>query len=36
VLWNPFEDIVPRTLQKPQTKATNDTDGKDVKRKGVK
>ncbi|KAL5097361.1 hypothetical protein RYX36_001688 [Vicia faba] len=36
VLWNPFEDIVPRTLQKPQTKATNDTDGKDAKRKGVK
>ncbi|CAL5183907.1 unnamed protein product [Lathyrus oleraceus] len=36
VLWNPFEDIVPRTLQKPETKATRDTDGKDAKRKGVK
>ncbi|XP_004486160.1 peptidyl-prolyl cis-trans isomerase CYP57 [Cicer arietinum] len=36
VLWNPFEDIVPRTLQKSQTKATRDTDGKDAKKKGVK
>lgn len=38
VLWNPFEDIVPRTLQKPQTKATRDGDieGKNEKKKGVK
>ncbi|XP_061355882.1 peptidyl-prolyl cis-trans isomerase CYP57 isoform X3 [Gastrolobium bilobum] len=36
VLWNPFEDIVPRTLQKPQIKATPDTDSKDSKKKGVK
>ncbi|XP_019457819.1 PREDICTED: peptidyl-prolyl cis-trans isomerase CYP57 isoform X1 [Lupinus angustifolius] len=36
VLWNPFEDIVPRTLQKPETKATSDTDNKDSKKKGIK
>ncbi|MED6140891.1 cytochrome P450 monooxygenase 57 [Stylosanthes scabra] len=36
VLWNPFEDIVPRNLQKPQTKATPDTENKGSKPKGVK
>ncbi|KAK7261017.1 hypothetical protein RIF29_27320 [Crotalaria pallida] len=36
VLWNPFEDIVPRTLQKPEIKAAPDTDNKDSKKKGVK
>jgi len=36
VLWNPFEDIVPRTLQKSQTEARVDAESKEQKKKGVK
>nr|QMV80865.1 peptidylprolyl cis-trans isomerase 58 [Clitoria ternatea] len=36
VLWNPFEDIAPRTLQKPQVEAKHDTESKELKKKGVK
>ncbi|WVY89287.1 hypothetical protein V8G54_034801 [Vigna mungo] len=36
VLWNPFEDIVPRTLQKSRTEARVDTESKEPKKKGVK
>ncbi|CAJ1972014.1 unnamed protein product [Sphenostylis stenocarpa] len=36
VLWNPFEDIVPRTLQKPLTQAKADTENKEPRKKGVK
>jgi len=36
VLWNPFEDIVPRTLQKLQIEAKADTKNKESGKKGVK
>ncbi|XP_027330419.1 peptidyl-prolyl cis-trans isomerase CYP57 isoform X2 [Abrus precatorius] len=36
VLWNPFEDIIPRTLQKTQIEAKPDTESKESKKKGVK
>ncbi|TKY58080.1 Peptidyl-prolyl cis-trans isomerase CYP57 [Spatholobus suberectus] len=36
VLWNPFEDIVPRTLQKSQMEAKADTESKEPRKKGVK
>ncbi|KOM48751.1 hypothetical protein LR48_Vigan07g245500 [Vigna angularis] len=36
VLWNPFEDIVPRTLQKSRTESRVDTESKEPKKKGVK
>ncbi|XP_054818514.1 peptidyl-prolyl cis-trans isomerase CYP57 isoform X1 [Prosopis cineraria] len=35
VLWNPFDDIVPRTIQ-PQIQTTTDTESKDSKKKAVK
>ncbi|KAF7817366.1 peptidyl-prolyl cis-trans isomerase CYP57 isoform X2 [Senna tora] len=35
VLWNPFDDIVPRTVQ-PQIQTSTDTDNKDSKKKTVK
>ncbi|KAK7321569.1 hypothetical protein VNO77_32353 [Canavalia gladiata] len=36
VLWNPFEDIVLRTLQKPQIDAKPDRESKESKKKGIK
>ncbi|VVA11766.1 PREDICTED: peptidyl-prolyl [Prunus dulcis] len=36
VLWNPFDDIVPRVRAKPSTESTNDADNKDTKKKAVK
>ncbi|CAN6539639.1 unnamed protein product [Malus baccata var. baccata] len=36
VLWNPFDDIVPRVRAKPSKESTNDTDNKDTKKKAVK
>ncbi|KAL2318016.1 hypothetical protein Fmac_031892 [Flemingia macrophylla] len=36
VLWNPFDDIVPRTLQKPLVEAKADTENKDPRKKGIK
>ncbi|PON71720.1 Cyclophilin-type peptidyl-prolyl cis-trans isomerase [Parasponia andersonii] len=36
VLWNPFDDIVPRELAKTSGPSTNDTDSKDTKKNGVK
>ncbi|KAI4316501.1 hypothetical protein L6164_024481 [Bauhinia variegata] len=36
VLWNPFEDIIPRTIPKSQIQATTDADSKDSKKKAVK
>ncbi|XP_020236449.1 peptidyl-prolyl cis-trans isomerase CYP57 isoform X2 [Cajanus cajan] len=36
VLWNPFEDIVPRTLQKSQIEAKADTENKESRKKGIK
>ncbi|XP_062159362.1 peptidyl-prolyl cis-trans isomerase CYP57 [Alnus glutinosa] len=36
VLWNPFDDIVPRATQKALIKSTTDTDKKDTKTKAVK
>lgn len=36
VLWNPFEDIVPRGLIKKSSEQASGTDNKDTKKKGVK
>lgn len=37
VLWNPFDDIVPRALSKPLVESTADSDKKDTtKKKAVK
>ncbi|KAJ4709026.1 Peptidyl-prolyl cis-trans isomerase [Melia azedarach] len=36
VLWNPFEDIVPRTLSKLPIQTTTDAENKDTKKKAVK
>ncbi|XP_044464825.1 peptidyl-prolyl cis-trans isomerase CYP57 [Mangifera indica] len=36
VLWNPFEDIVPRILSRPSVQTTTDADNKDTKKKAVK
>jgi peptidyl-prolyl cis-trans isomerase SDCCAG10 len=36
VLWNPFDDIVPRVASKPLVESTTDTDKKDTKKKAVK
>ncbi|KAK1549763.1 hypothetical protein Q3G72_007501 [Acer saccharum] len=36
VLWNPFEDIVPRALSRPSIQATTETENKDTKKKVVK
>lgn len=36
VLWNPFDDIVPRALSKPLVESAADSDKKDTKKKAVK
>ncbi|KAL5783474.1 hypothetical protein ACOSP7_008503 [Xanthoceras sorbifolium] len=36
VLWNPFEDIVPRASLRPSIQATTETENKDIKKKAVK
>ncbi|OAY54127.1 peptidyl-prolyl cis-trans isomerase CYP57 isoform X2 [Manihot esculenta] len=36
VLWNPFEDIVPRGPPKPLIQSATDTENKDLKKKPVK
>ncbi|KAF5748338.1 putative peptidyl-prolyl cis-trans isomerase [Tripterygium wilfordii] len=36
VLWNPFEDIIPRGPPKPIIHSTTDTENKDSKKKAVK
>lgn len=36
VLWNPFDDMIPRQLAKPSAPLTGDTDNKDTKKKAVK
>ncbi|XP_052305158.1 peptidyl-prolyl cis-trans isomerase CYP57 isoform X2 [Populus trichocarpa] len=36
VLWNPFEDIIPRVTPKPSNKPAIDTENKDSKKKAVK
>ncbi|KAJ7966402.1 putative Peptidyl-prolyl cis-trans isomerase [Quillaja saponaria] len=36
VLWNPFDDIIPRAPPKPLTQVTTDTVNKDSKKKAVK
>lgn len=36
VLWNPFEDIIPRVIPKPSNKPATDTENKDSKKKAVK
>lgn len=36
VLWNPFDDIVPRAPTKPVAPSTVDSDNKDTKKKAVK
>ncbi|KAL8171065.1 hypothetical protein V2J09_022869 [Rumex salicifolius] len=36
VLWNPFEDIVPRGLTQNSAEQVSGTDNKDAKKKGVK
>ncbi|GAV56961.1 Pro_isomerase domain-containing protein [Cephalotus follicularis] len=36
VIWNPFEDIVPRAPQNPLIQSTTDTENKDSKKKAVK
>ncbi|XP_062023650.1 peptidyl-prolyl cis-trans isomerase CYP57 [Rosa rugosa] len=36
VLWNPFDDIVPRVLSRSLVQSTDDTDNKDTKKKAVK
>ncbi|KAJ9183610.1 hypothetical protein P3X46_007437 [Hevea brasiliensis] len=36
VLWNPFEDIVPRAPSKPLTQSATDIENKDSKKKPVK
>ncbi|XP_022941219.1 peptidyl-prolyl cis-trans isomerase CYP57 [Cucurbita moschata] len=36
VLWNPFDDIVPRAPAKPGIPTTVDSDNKDIKKKAVK
>ncbi|XP_030490291.1 peptidyl-prolyl cis-trans isomerase CYP57 [Cannabis sativa] len=36
VLWNPFDDIVPRERVKSKDLSTSDTDNKDTKKKAVK
>ncbi|XP_031283765.1 peptidyl-prolyl cis-trans isomerase CYP57 [Pistacia vera] len=36
VLWNPFEDIVPRTLSRPSIQTTTGAENRDTKKKAVK
>ncbi|KAK9946244.1 hypothetical protein M0R45_011718 [Rubus argutus] len=36
VLWNPFDDIVPRVPSRPLIQSTTETDNKDTKKKAVK
>lgn len=36
VLWNPFEDIVPRAPSRPSIQTTTEAENKDIKKKAVK
>uniref|UniRef100_A0A7N0RF10 PPIase cyclophilin-type domain-containing protein n=1 Tax=Kalanchoe fedtschenkoi TaxID=63787 RepID=A0A7N0RF10_KALFE len=36
ILWNPFDDIIPRVTAKPLPSSTTDTDNKETKKKPVK
>ncbi|CAK7352886.1 unnamed protein product [Dovyalis caffra] len=36
VLWNPFEDIIPRVTSKPSNESATETENKDSKKKVVK